>query len=191
VTAVGLIGFGGGSTPRLLSGLFGVVCGVLIPSTGLRFRKEEFVVLVCFPAILLLNPTTLGSFFYQSALLFLSNYTVGSAYAFSLSFKGFLYGIGSFLGSGVTETYLMSAGKILYFAGLAPLAFVKKMSRTTASFAFLVSSILLGDGGIRVGEMTPDKTFIAVLPGIVAGMSILILFLIFSYLEKKIRKVSK
>jgi len=51
----------------------------------------------------------------------------------------------------------------------------------------LLSALLIGDGGVRVGEMTPEKTVIAVVPGLMVGFAFLILVLSFAAVEKYIR----
>jgi hypothetical protein len=87
----------------------------------------------------------------------------------------------------VTPVYLLSAGKILYFVGLVPFAYMKKMSRTTMALAGLLVAFLIGDGGVRVGEMTPEKTVSAIVPGIVTGFAILIALLALAGIEKYVR----
>src|SRR5579872_7502138 len=109
---------------------------------------------------------------FQGLLLFIGNTPLGTAYSSALSLKGFFYGIGSALGGSSTPVYLMSAGKMVYFAGLVPLAFIRRMGKNTATLTLLIAAVLVGDGGVRVGEMTPDKTVIAILPGLVGGMVI-------------------
>lgn len=189
ITAVGVFGrvlhlpLGGGSTPRLLSGVLGVLVGSLYVAKSKLFSFRSTGLILGVVVLLIVNPFSLGSFVYQSLLLFVGNIPLGAAYASSLTFKGFLYGIGSGLGGSVTPTFLMSAGKISYFAGLVPAAFVKKMRKVTASLTILVCAVLLGDGGVRIGEMTPDKTVIGVLPGVIAGFVIASVFLAASLVE--------
>ena len=187
VTAVGLLGFGGGSTPRLAAGFAGVLVGAVASEHRPSFHKRDFVLIAGVPLILLANPFSLGSFAYETVLLFVGNYSIGSAYSASLSFKGFIYGVGAALGGGVSPTYLMSAGKMLFFAGLVPLAYLKRMGRTTRVLAILVCAFLVGDGGVRVGEMTPAKTFAAVVPGLVVGFALAALLIGLAASERLIR----
>ncbi len=46
---------------------------------------------------------------------------------------------------------------------------------------------MIGDGGVRVGEMTPDKTVIAVVPGLVAGFAFAAVILGLAAIEKYVR----
>jgi len=187
VTAVGYLGFGGGSTPRLAAGFLGAILGVGLTKGGPKLEKTDLAVISGIGLFLLADPLLLGQFTYQGLLLFFGNFTFGGAYLSSLSLKGFIYGVGSFLGGSVNNTYLMSAGKMLYFSGLVPLAYLRRMGRTTTSIVALLSALIIGDGGVRVGEMTPDKTIIAVVPGLFVGFAFLIIFLGLASLEKYVR----
>jgi len=188
ITAVGLLGFGGGSTPRLAAGVVGFIAGMVVAGGVPRARLGDFALIAGIALIIVISPFFLGQYAFQTLLLFgSSNFGFGNAYASSLSFKSFLYGVGGALGGGVSSTYLMSAGKILYFAGLVPFAYVKKLGRTTTAVAVLMVALLLGDGGVRVGEMTPDKTVVAILPGIIVGFVILIPLISLALVEKYVR----
>lgn len=192
LTAVGEFGhvihlpFGGGTTPRLLSGVLGLLLGslVFVRGTSVVFDKRSLVTIVVLAVLLLANPFAIGTFVFQGLLLFVGNIPLGGAFASALTFKGFLYGIGAALGGQSSATFLMSAGKMAYFAGLVPLAFIRRMGKTTATLTLLICTVLVGDGGVRVGEMTPDKTVIGVLPGIIAGVSIALVLLLVSALER-------
>lgn len=190
ITATGLLGrvthlpFGGGSTPRLLSGFLGMVIGALLIGGQKVFSMRTLVFVVGFFGILLANPFAVGKLMFQAVLLFVGNISLGEGFSSALTLKGFYYGLGSVLGGTTTPVYLMSAGKMAYFSSLVPLAFLRKMGKNTATITMLVAAILAGDGGVRVGEMTPDKTVIAVLPGLVAGMAIALIFLLMSGVEK-------
>jgi hypothetical protein len=61
------------------------------------------------------------------------------------------------------------------------------LGRTTSALGVLFVALLLGDGGVRVGEMTPDKTAIAILPGLVAGFAFAALILVLAFIEKRAR----
>jgi hypothetical protein len=189
VTAIGLLGFGGGSTPRLAAGFIGVLLGAVGAEGGLRFRKSDFALIAGVMLILLANPLYIGQYVYQGILLLfpIGNYAFGAAFSSSLSLKGFIYGFGSALGGDVSQVYILSAGKILFFAGLIPLAYMKKMGRTTTVVALLLVALMIGDGGVRVGEMTPDKTVIAVVPGLVAGFAFAAVILALAAVEKYVR----
>lgn len=189
VTAIGLLGFGGGSTPRLAAGFLGVLIGAVGAEGGLRVRKADFALVAGIALILLANPLFIGQYVYQGILLFfpIGNYAFGAAFSSSLSLKGFIYGFGTALGGNTNTVYVLSAGKILFFAGLIPLAYLKRMGRTTTVVALLIVALMIGDGGVRVGEMTPDKTVIAIVPGLVVGFAFVAAILALGYIEKYVR----
>jgi hypothetical protein len=190
LTATGEMGvvfhlpLGGGSTPRLAAGMFGILFGAISTTESKVFNTRSLVLISGVALILLVNPFTFGQYTFEGLLLFLGNITFGTAYASSITFKGILYGFGAALGGDASPVYLLSAGKILYFAGLVPLALIARMGRTTASITLLLAALFLGDGGVRVGEMTPDKTVIAIMPGLLVGVAIGILLILLSSLEK-------
>ena len=190
ITATGQMGavlhipLGGGSTPRLAAGIFGILFGAISTTETKVFNRRSLILISGVALVLLVNPFTFGQYTFEGLLLFLGNITFGTAYASSITFKGILYGFGSALGGGASPAYLLSAGKILYFAGLVPLALIGRMGRTTASITLLLAALFLGDGGVRVGEMTPDKTVIAVMPGLLVGVAIGLLLVLLSSFEK-------
>jgi hypothetical protein len=57
--------------------------------------------------------------------------------------------------------------------------------------ALLIVALLVGDGGVRIGEMTPDKTVVAILPGLVVGFAFAFLILGLALIEKYVRGVWK
>ena len=190
ITAVGLFGkiahlpLGGGTTPRLVSGALGFFIGAYAVGSNRLFNKYSLALITGIVLILLLNPFYVGVVLYQIILLFVGSVSTGFAASSALTFKGFLYGYGLGLGGDVSSASLLSAGKILYFAALAPLAFIKKMGKTTAGITLLVASLAIGDGGVRTGEMTPDKTVAAVFPGLIAGLAFAAVLLSISLIEK-------
>lgn len=190
ITATGIFGkfihvpFGGGSTPRDLAAVLGIFVGALGNGWETKFSKKSLVFFIGLGLIVYLNPLVLGQYFFQFILLFFGNVYLGPITSNVYSFKDFLYSIGGALGGSTTPLYLLSAGKMAFFAGLVPLAFIKRMGKNTATLTLVLAAIVLGHGGLRVGEMTPDKTVIAVLPGILAGLGFGIVLLLIAALEK-------
>jgi hypothetical protein len=187
LTAVGLLGFGGGSTPRLAAGVLGVLLGIGLTDGAPKLEKTDLAIILGIGLFILSDPLSLGQFAFQGLLIFFGGINFGGAYLSSQSLKGFLYGVGTFLGGSVNSTYLLSAGKELYFAGLVPFAYLKRMGRTTTAMAALLSAFLIGDGGVRVGEMTPEKSAIAAVPGLFVGFAFVIVLLGLAYAEKYVR----
>lgn len=189
ITAIGLLGFGGGSTPRLAAGFLGVMIGVLGAEGAPKVNWRDLAIITVIALVLLADPLEIGQFAYQGLLLYAGNFSFGSAYTSSQTLKGFIYGVGTIFAGSVNPTYVMSAGKMLYFSGLLPLAYLKRLAPTTRALGLLLTAVLLGDGGVRVGEMTPDKTVIAILPGVVVGLAFAGILLGFTLVEKYMRGV--
>jgi hypothetical protein len=194
LTAIGLLGFGGGSTPRLAAGFLGVLVGLVGTEGGLVVRKSDFALVSAALLLIVANPFSIGQFAFQALLGFIPLVSVGpvagqlgAAYTSTISFKEFILGVGSALGGSITPQYLLSAGKMLFFASLVPLAYLKKLGRTTTAIAVLAVALIAGDGGVRVGEMTPDKTVIAILPGLTIGFALVAVLLGFGIVEKYVR----
>lgn len=192
ITATAILGkvihvpFGGGSTPRDLAATLGIFVGALGNGLGTQFSKKSLIFFIGLGLILYLNPLVIGQYIFQFVLLFFGNVSLGPITSNVYSFKDFLYSIGTALGGSITPVYLLSAGKMAYFAGVVILALLKRMGRNTATLALVLAAMILGHGGLRVGEMTPDKTVIAVLPGILAGVSFGLVFLLISVFERQL-----
>ncbi len=190
ITATSLLGvyihvpFGGGSTPRDLAAVLGIFIGALGNGWETQFSKKSLVFFIGLGIIFYFNPFVLGQYTFQFLLLFVGNVYLGPITSSLYSFKGFLYGIGEALGGSITPVYLLSAGKMAYFAGLIPLAFIRRMGKNAATLTLIVCAIILGHGGLRVGEMTPDKTVIAVIPGLIAGFAFGLVLLLIAAFEK-------
>lgn len=190
ITATGILGkvihlpFGGGSTPRDLAAVMGIFVGALGNGWETRFSKKSLVFFIGLFLILYVNPLVIGRYIFQFVLLFFGNVYLGPITNNVYSFKHFLYSIGYGLGGNNTPVYILSAGKMAFFAGLIPLAFMKRMGKNTATLTLVLAAIVLGHGGLRVGEMTPDKTVIAVLPGLAAGLGFGLVLLLIAAVER-------
>ncbi|MDG6999867.1 MAG: hypothetical protein JRN15_12210, partial [Nitrososphaerota archaeon] len=190
ITGIGLLGkaihipFGGGTTPRMAAGVFGVLLGTLYSGWRTRFNLRVLLLLGAIFVFLVANPFQIGTLTFQALLYFVGNTPLGSFFSGSITIKNYLYDIGFTLGGNISPPYLMSAGKMLFFAGVVPLAFLNKMGKNTASLTILLSAVMIGEGGVRIGEMTPSKTIIAVLPGLAAGFSFAFILLLIAALEK-------
>jgi hypothetical protein len=190
ITATGIMGkvvhlpLGGGSTPRDLAAVVGLAVGALSNGWGRVFSGKSLLFLTSVGLALYFNPFVIGNYVFQGLLLFVGNVSLGPITNNLYTFKDFLYGFGGALGGNTSPVYLLSAGKIVYFAGMVPLAFINRMKKNTATMTLLVAAVLLGHGAIRVGEMTPDKTVIALLPGLFAGFAFALVLLLISRLEK-------
>jgi hypothetical protein len=182
VTAIGFMGFGGGSRPRMLIGVLGFVFGSLVSmKKGLRLILGFFV---------LLDPLTGGKMFYEVVLLFAAPY--GPLFEVSTAawsyVRAFLTVIGTAFGGWVSPSYGISTGKMLYVVGSLPMILFSKLEKSTATAMIFVCAFCAAQGGIRVAEMTPLKTFASLVPGLVSGLIFATGLFMASFAEKALRK---
>jgi len=188
VTAIGFMGFGGGSRPRMLSGILGILFGAYLSSKeGLKLSRDGIVAFLILFFFILIDPLTQGIIFYEFVLL----YSVGPAFETAFTtwtyIREFLGTIGLTFGGEVTPVYSISRGIILYYAGVIPLVLLPKLKRATGTVALFICAFWAASGGIRVADMMPWKSVASSIPGVVAGLFFSIILLLVSFGEKVIR----
>jgi hypothetical protein len=190
VTALGLLGLGGGSRPRMMVAFSGVLAGALLTRKGaFRLDKSSILLFSLLIFALALDPLTNGVILYEFLLLF----SVGPDFQFTTDFatmiKTFLRFVGDIFGGWVTPYFAISRGIMLYYVGAIPFVLIPKLRQTSATLLLFLSAFAISQGGIRVAEMTPLKTVTNIFPGIVAGLVFAMLFIILSLFEDKIRNI--
>lgn len=190
VTAIGFMGFGGGSRPRMLTGLLGFLFGSsLSMKKGLKLDRIGFIAFLVLGFFVLADPLTGGVVFYEIVLLFAAPhgplFEAGSA-AWSY-IREFLGTIGSAFGGWVSPVYGISTGIILYVTGSLPICLFSKLERSTATLMLFVCAFCAAQGGIRVAEMTALKTVASLVPGLVSGLIFATVFCLISFGERGLR----
>lgn len=190
VTALGLLGLGGGSRPRMIVAFSGVLFGALFTTKGAyRLDRLSILLFTLLIFVLALDPLTNGVILYEFLLLF----SVGPDFQFTTDFstiiKTFLRYVGDIFGGWVTPTFAISRGIMLYYVGAIPFVLIPKLRQTSATLLLFLSAFAISQGGIRVAEMTPLKTVTNIFPGIVAGLVFAMLFIVLSLFEDKIRNI--
>lgn len=188
VTAVGLLGFGGGGRPRMFAGLAGFLFGAFISlKGGLKLDKAGLISLLVAGFFIIVDPLTSGIIFHEFILL----YTVGpyleTAVATQSYVKTFLGEIGVALGGWASPTYGLSTGTILYCAGIIPFYLFAKLERSTSTVLLFSCAFFAASGGVRIADMNPWSAVASLIPGIVAGFIFAALFSLISLAEKVIR----
>jgi len=188
VTALGFMGFGGGSRPRMFIGLAGFLFGALISMKGgLKLDKIGFLTFLVMAFFVIVDPLTSGIVFYEFILLF----TVGPGFdtaATTMSYiKDFLSSGGVLLGGWISPVYQLSTGIIFFFATAIPFCLFPKLRKSTATFLLLFSAFGAADGGIRVANMEPWMTIASILPGVVIGLLFCALFYSINAIETGFR----
>jgi hypothetical protein len=188
LTAVGLLGFGGGSSPRAISGVLGFLLGAFVAIKGRseldRFGIIAFAILVAF---LVVDPFTGGELFYDAVLFFLSGPRSEVIRTSIVYTKDILSNMGRLFGGWVTGIYGLSTGEILFYAGALPIFLFPYLKRSTATALLLMSGLAAGSGFIRTAEMTPYKTVASLIPGLTTGLAVVVMLLVASLIEERIR----
>jgi hypothetical protein len=195
VTAIGFIGLGGGSRPRMLAGLAGFLYGAIVSlKRGPKLDKTGIVAILIIGFIILVDPLTSGLIFYEFILLFMTD--LGPVFEVSLAgwsyIRAFLYNIGGAFGGWVSQNYGISSGIMLYFTGAIPFCLFPRMKKSTGTVLLFFSAFCVAQGGIRIADMIALKTVASSIPGIVSGSLFAGLFGFMSVVENVIRtKISR
>ncbi|MEM3641600.1 MAG: hypothetical protein QXH37_06750 [Candidatus Bathyarchaeia archaeon] len=188
VTAIGFMGFGGGSRPRMFAGLAGVLFGAFASlKEGLKLSREGLAVFVILFLFILIDPLTHGVVFYEFVLLYTAGPMYETAFAAWTSVRTFLSFIGFSFGGLVSPIYGLSTGIILYYAGAIPIVLFSKLEKGTATVFLFICAFWAASGGIRVADMMPWKSVASSIPGIVVGLFFSAIFWLISLAEKLIK----
>ncbi len=190
VTALGLLGLGGGSRPRMLSAFLGIFFGTLMAAKG-GFKLDRFSLLaiILLFGIIALDPLTNGVLFHEFLLVFSVGPEFESTAESASLIKNFIGNVADIFGGWVTSSFAISRGIMLYYMGAIPFVLIPKLKRTSATILLLIGTAAIGLGGIRVAEMTPWKTLTNIFPGIATGLVIAMLFVLISMIEGAIRRL--
>jgi hypothetical protein len=192
ITAAGTIPglAGGGSRPRELAGILGFVFGALTRSKlGIKIDRLAIILTLGVVLLLILDPLTDGVIFHELVLALTAGASQGPA-AQTIDFVGgLLFNIGNAFGSLASQWYFIQRGLILYFAGAVSFVLVPKLQKTTGTFLLLFSAFLAGDGIVRVADMIPLKTMASTIPGFMAALLVIAVFLLVSSFEKLVRNL--
>jgi len=188
VTAVGLLGFGGGGRPRMFAGLAGFLFGGLVSlKEGLKLDKAGLISLLVVGFFVIVDPLTSGIIFHEFILL----YTVGPYFETAVTTmsyaKNFFAEVGVALGGWASPTYGLSTGTILYYAGAIPFCLFPRLKRSTATILFFFCAFCAGSGGVRIADMNPWIAIGSLIPGVMVGFIFVALFCLISLAETVIR----
>jgi len=193
VTAVGLLGFGGGSRPRMLAGFLGFLFGALISfKEGMKISRIGLAAFLVTMFFLVVDPLTNGLIFYEFILLYATPYAFETATTTMNYVKDFLSSFGVALGGWTSPTLLISTGIILYYVGAIPFFLFPRLRKNTATLLLFFCAFSAGSGGIRVSNMRPWGAFMSMLPGITASFVAVLAWyginFVEGFIEKKLEK---
>jgi hypothetical protein len=187
-SAVGALGFGGGSRPRQLVGTLGFIFGA-IAGTGGRMKIDRvgilaFIGLIAFIAI---DPLKIGQTFYQVLITFTTNEATPVGGLADQNMRGILGTVMAVFGHSITNGFYSSHGSVLFFFSALPFAIFSRIRKSSATFLLLFSALAAPLGFIRVADLNPTESMASAIPGIVLGLGVVVVFLVASFVESKVR----
>jgi len=188
-TAVGYLGFGGGSRPRLVMSALGFFFGVVVGKGGTaKFDKIGFLAFVAAFVFLLVDPLTVGQTLYGIASVALTSSTGGSIGTGAYNgLRDFVTGIMNLFGNYLTLGYYSQHGAVLYFVGAIPFALYKYIRKSSATFLMIACALISAVGYVRIGDQLPIKPIASFFPGAVLAVIVILVFLGFDQIERFLR----
>jgi hypothetical protein len=189
-TAVGLLGFGGGSRPRMVVGGLGFLAGVM-SSKEARARLDYlgFFIFSSLVVFILIDPLNIGNLFGQFVLVNLTSApTVGAGGATYEGVRGLIGQFMSTFGDLASLGYYSQHGAAFYYVGAIPFALYSRLSKTTSTFLVLLCAYICAAGFVRIADMIPLKAIASVIPGIALGGVVALGFLGIGLVEYALRK---
>jgi hypothetical protein len=188
-TAIGVLGFGGGSRPRMVMGALGFLFGAFAGSVkGTKFDRVVFIGLVSGVLFLLVDPLQLGQDFYNIALeLFTSQGGTAVGQAASTEARSFIGIFMSAFGSNAIPTFFSQHGAVLFYAGAVPFALYTYVRRSTGTLLLFFSAIIAAEGYVRIGDQDPLKAIASATPGLAMAVLFIMAFLASDRVERFLR----
>jgi len=188
-TAIGSLGFGGGSRPRMVMGALGFLFGALAGTLkGSRMDRVVIIGMVSAFLFLVVDPLQVGGDFYNLLLQVLSS-EGGTAFgqAAYTQLRSFInYFMGAF-GNEIIPTFYSQHGAVIFFAGSIPFALYTYVRRSTATLLLFFSAIVAAVGYVRIGDQDPLKAIASTTPGIALAVLFVLMFLASDRAERFLR----
>ncbi len=189
LTAVGLLGFGGGSRPRMAFAALGFVVGALLTREGrVKFDGKVALALALVGSFMLLNPLNGGLIFHQFLLTFTTSFTPGSSGDSIDVVKTFIGDAGNFWTTSLTTSYFIQRGVPLLYASTIAMSLYTRLERSVATVVLLGTSFSASWGFMRLADQVPTKALASIPPGLILGFAIIPLVLVLSYGEGYLRR---
>ena len=188
-TAIGALGFGGGSRPREVLGAIGFLFGAIVGSV--KAKRIDRVVLIGFVSaflFLLADPLQLGQDFYNLLIQVLSS-EGGTAFgqAAFTEFRSFIAVFMNAFGNYSVPTFFSQHGAVLFFAGAVPFAVYTYVRKSTATLLLIYCAVVGGLGYVRIGDQDPLKAVASTTPGLALAVVFIAVFLGFDRVERFLR----
>ena len=188
-TAVGALGFGGGTRPREVLGILGFLFGTVSGTVkGPKIDKVALSGILATLVFLVLDPLQLGLDFYNIVLL-LGTSSPGTAVGQVAwtQLRGFIQYFMNAFGDYIVPTYYSQHGAVLFFVGAVPFALYTYVRKSTATLLLFFSAIVGGLGYVRIGDQDPLKAIASTTPGFAMAVLFIVAFLAFDRVERFLR----
>lgn len=188
VTALGTLGFGGGTRPRMVAGILGFLVGAISVRTT-RVTKQGVALIAILLMLLLVDPLFGGRLFHEFVLAFsVGGSDIGEVEsAFNYVFSS----ISGAFGSWASPVWSAQRGQALYYMGAVGFAIFSKLRRNTGTLVLVLSSFLAGDGFVRVADLAPFKSMASFVPGVALGMLVALSYLAINSIEVFVIKLRR
>ena len=189
VTAVGYLGFGGGSRPRMVAGSLGFLCGMFTSRIGRSKLDLAGLAVFTFVTIFfIIDPLRLGGLLGQYGLYSFTGETNGVGGVSGGGVRSMIGTSMTLFGDYTTAGYYAQHGASLFYVGAVPFAVYSKLGKTTSTFLGLFAAFAAGSGFIRIADMIPLKSVASVIPGVAVGFGFIALFLGLNWVESAMRR---
>jgi len=187
-SAVGALGFGGGSRPRQLVGTLGFLLGAVAGSGGrMKIDRVGILAFIGVIAFIAVDPLTLGQSFYEVLVTFATNEAAPVGGVAVQNTRDILGTVMNYFGHSISSGFYSSHGSVLFFLSALPFAIFSRIRKSAATFLLLFSAFVVPLGFIRVADLNPMESMASAIPGIVLGLGVIVLFLVASFIESRVR----
>jgi hypothetical protein len=188
-TAIGALGFGGGSRPREIMGILGFLFGGIAGSLkGSKLDRVVLIGLISGVLFLVVDPLQLGQDFYNILLNILTSQP-GTAFgqAAYTDIRAFILFFMNAFGNYIIPTFYSQHGAVIFFAGAIPFALYTYVRRGTATLLLFFSAVVAAVGYVRIGDQDPLKAIASTTPGFAMSILFILLFLTSDRVERFLR----
>ena len=188
-SAVGALGFGGGSRPRELMGTLGFIFGA-VAGTGGKMKVDRIGVLAFIGVItfIAIDPLSIGQAFFELVLTFATNVSAPTGAIANENTRGILGSVMNVFGHNISAYFYSSHGSVLFFLAALPFAVFSMVRKSTSTFLLLFTAFVAPIGFLRVADLNPTESMASAIPGIVLGVGVIIVFLVASFAESRVRR---
>jgi len=189
LTAVGVLGFGGGSRPRMLAAGLGFLIGILITKEGrMKFDRTIFLALLLLGTFIIVNPLNTGLLFHQFFASFTTSFQSETTFQSVTQIKGFIGSSGAFWTSPWTSAFFIQRGVPLLYVAVMAMSLFSRLEKSVATLVLLIASFVASFGFMRIADQVPVKSLASIPPGLMLGFLVIPVVIALSYGEYLIRR---